>query len=130
MPEVILRASFTVSILRSSSSFSVTTVTDWGMSRSCCLPLPMRVVVVRRLSLPWGSASAAAFTTTGLSVLVSSSASLAGDWAQPLIEAANISAPRGNMARSAEITGCAAWGRGADGCRRRFFLCAKGGLRR
>ena len=30
-------------------SFSVTTVTDWGMSRSACLPLPIVVVVACRV---------------------------------------------------------------------------------
>ena len=53
-----------------------------------------------------GSASAVAFTTTGLRVLVSSSAVCA----QLLIEAANISAPRGRMARSPVAAGFACLG--------------------
>ena len=47
MPEVFFSTSFMVSRLRSSISFSVTTVTDCGTSRSSCLPLPMRVSVAR-----------------------------------------------------------------------------------
>jgi hypothetical protein len=50
---VLRSASFTVSRLRSSISFSVTTVIDCGMSRSSWLPLPIVVVVVRSVSLPW-----------------------------------------------------------------------------
>ena len=45
MPAVFFSASFSVSRLRSSISFSVTTVIDCGTSRSSCTPLPMRVSV-------------------------------------------------------------------------------------
>jgi len=41
-------------------TFSVTTVTDCGMSRSSCLPLPMRVSVACTLSLPCGSSTTVA----------------------------------------------------------------------
>ena len=48
----------------SPNSFSVTTVSDCGMSRNAWLPLPMLVVVARSASLPSG-ASAFSRTTTG-----------------------------------------------------------------
>ena len=47
MPAVLCSASFSVSRRRSSISFSVTMVTDCGMSRSACWPLPMVVVLAR-----------------------------------------------------------------------------------
>ena len=45
MPVTLCSAAFKVSRLRSSISFSVTTVTDCGTSRSACWPLPAVVVV-------------------------------------------------------------------------------------
>ena len=90
-PAVLCSTSFRVSRLRSSISFSVTTVTDWGMSRSSCLPLPMLVVVVRRLSLPSG-ASAFSSMVTGLSDFTS--ACFTG-WAIADMEPAKSMAPRG-----------------------------------
>ena len=111
MPAVFLSASLTVSRLRSSISFSVTTVTDCGMSRSCCLPLPMVVSVARTASLPSG-ASARSFTVTVLSVVSDEAVSV---WAKALIEPASSMAPRGNMA-----AGDAGEGRACDWARRDF----------
>jgi hypothetical protein len=62
MPAVSFSVSFMVSRLRSSISFSVTTVTDCGMSRSSCLPLPICVSVACRPSLPSDSLAALALT--------------------------------------------------------------------
>ena len=84
MPAVLRSASFRLSRFRSSISFSVTTVIDCGMSRRSCEPLPMRVSLLRRLSLP--EASACAFTLIGASV-VSFGASGSAVWALALPKA-------------------------------------------
>ena len=75
-------------------TFSVTTVTDWGMSRSSWLPLPMVELVARNDSRHWG-ASADYLIVTVPSVLLSSAVC-----AQPVTEAvaASIMVPKGNMA--------------------------------
>src|SRR6218665_2845580 len=89
MPAVFFSASLTVSRLRSSIRRSVTTVTDCGISRNCCPPLPMRVSLARRLSLPSG-ASLRSLTTTGARVL-----SGVAVCAMAPTQAPSIRAPRG-----------------------------------
>ena len=96
MPAVLRRTSFIVSRLRSSISFSVITVMDCGMSRSCWLPLPIVVVVARSESLP--CASAFPFTVTGASVMPGVPAGTV--WAQLPTEAASIMAPSGSSGGS------------------------------
>ena len=100
-PAVLCSTSFSVSRLRSSINFSVTTVTDWGMSRSACLPLPMLVVVVRRLSLPSG---ASAFSTIVVGLKDLTSAWLTG-WAMADREPAKSIAPSGKRGAACMTSG-------------------------
>jgi hypothetical protein len=83
--------------LRSSISFSVTTVMDCGMSRSSWLPLPMVVVVARTESLPCGRFGGSR-TVTGARLRLSRGYAGAAVWAQLPMESASIMAPRGSMA--------------------------------
>ena len=85
--------------LRSFISFSVNTVTDWGMSLMSCLPLPTVVFLMSRVSLPW--TSAVSFTVT-----VDRVVSGVLVCAMAPIEAASISAPSGSKA----LSDCEAWG--------------------
>lgn len=57
MPAVFLGASLTVSRLRLSMGFSVTTVTDCEMSRNCWRPMPMPAYAPRSASLPSGASA-------------------------------------------------------------------------
>ncbi len=91
MPAVFFNASLTVSRLRSSMSFSVTTVTDWGMSRNCWRPLPMPVSVARNASLPSGASARSRTVTVGR---VSDGVVCA----MALNEPASSMAPKGSMA--------------------------------
>ena len=106
MPPVFFSASFMVSRLRSSINFSVTTVMDWGMSRSCCVPLPMLVWVARNASLPSGASAFSSTTTVG-SVLFAGGGDVVCD--QPLTDAASIIAPMGSnlLVATFLIAGCA-----------------------
>ncbi|EWS64816.1 hypothetical protein Y695_01935 [Hydrogenophaga sp. T4] len=93
MPAVFFRASLTVSRLRSSIRRSVTTVTDCGMSRSCCRPLPMRVSVARSASLPSGVSACSRTTTVGKVF----SAPAGAVWAMAFREPASSMAPSGSI---------------------------------
>jgi hypothetical protein len=97
-PAVVRSTSRKSSWLRSAISFSVNTVTDWGMSRMSCLPLPTVVFFTRTVSLLW--ISAVSFTVT-----VDSVAAVSAVCAQLPMEAASISAPRGTSALSAAVVG-------------------------
>lgn len=106
-------------------SFSVTTVIDWGMSRSACLPLPMLVEVARTESLPCASSRLSVTVTcfrvwpsagdTGVRVICATTVPLLASvgavvpvgaalvassavWAQPDTEAAKIMALSGRHA--------------------------------
>ena len=97
-PAVVRSTSRKSSRLRSSIRRSVITVTDCGMSRRACVPLPMPVSVARSVALEWVP-SAFSLTITLPRVL----SGVAGDvCAQPLTEATSISAPRGISALSDE----------------------------
>ena len=101
IPPVLRSTSFTVSRLRSLMTFSVTTVTDWGMSRSSWLPLPMEECVARTESLPWGASAAS------LMVTVPSVFSCGAAWvcAQLPTDAASIRVPRGRAALREAMVG-------------------------
>ena len=127
-PAVLRSTSFRLSRLRSSISFSVTTVMDCGMLRNSWLPLPMVVVVARTESLPSG-VSAFSLTVTWFSVLSAALGVPAGGdcCAMALMEPASSMAPRGNRVEAAcgllltlELSGKA--GFGINGCRLRMGL--------
>ena len=125
-----------VSRLRSSISFSVTTVTDWGISRSSWLPLPMVERVARTESLP-SAAAAFSLITTGARVLpstcvddcvdevalVSPVAGVVAVCAQPETDTASISAPSGSRAGLDDADGLVV--AMATGDRRIFVLRAE-----
>ena len=105
MPAVFLSTSFMVSRLRSSISFSVTTVTDCATSRSSCVPLPIVVVTARTLVLPPSSASFLPLTVILRSVETSATGSGAAGmavwaWARPAMPKPAASAPRGKAVAS------------------------------
>jgi hypothetical protein len=111
MPAVFFSASFSVSRLRSSISFSVTTVSDCGMSRSSCWPLPMREVVACTPSLPWRSALPVALMT-GITVSAfGASAGAVCAEARPARPKPAASAPSGKSARLRGLSGwTCSWG--------------------
>ena len=111
MPAVLCKASFRVSRLRSSISRSVTTVTDCGMSRSSCVPLPIWVVTACTLSLPVRTALARALTT-GICWVASAGDGVAGGvcggcwaWARPIRPKPAARAPSKGVLDSSEDMG-------------------------